>query len=68
MEVCYFLSGSGIVKNGAGEEALVRAGDCNVVFPGQGHEIINTGDEDLTYLAVILFAENDTEEQKEVLR
>lgn len=60
MEVCYFLSGTGIVKNGEGEEAFVRAGDCNIVMPDHGHEIINTGEENLVYIALILFRENDT--------
>ncbi|MGM9552918.1 MAG: cupin domain-containing protein [Faecousia sp.] len=58
MEVCYFLSGSGVVTDEHGIKTEVHAGDCNIVFPGQGHEIVNTGKDDLTYIALILFTEN----------
>lgn len=33
----------------------VYPGDTNIVDAGCGHEIINTGSEDLSYLAVILY-------------
>ena len=56
-EICYFLSGTGIVKEDDGVPTNVCAGDSNIVAPGHGHEIINTGEQDLVYIALILFAE-----------
>ena len=34
----------------------VAAGDTNIVQVGEGHEIVNTGDTDLVYIALILYA------------
>ncbi len=56
-EICYFLSGEGIVREDDGVQTPVTAGDSNIVAPGHGHEIINTGNQDLVYIALILFAE-----------
>lgn len=55
MELCYFLSGTGLVVDENGNRTQVQAGDCNIVDVNHGHEIINTGSEDLVYLALILF-------------
>ncbi len=54
MEVCYFLSGEGTVECD-GVETIVKAGDVNIVNPGENHAVINTGNEDLVYMALILF-------------
>lgn len=55
MEVCYFLSGSGIVVDETGCQSTVHPGDCNIVSPHHGHEIINNGSEPLCYIALILY-------------
>lgn len=54
MEICYFLSGHGLVLEPDGETP-VTAGDVNVVPSGASHEIRNVGKEDLVYLAVVIF-------------
>ena len=56
MEICYFLSGQGVVEDETGCRTEVSAGDANIVDVGHGHKIINTGTEPLVYMAVILFA------------
>lgn len=55
MEVCYFLSGTGTVIDQNGCRSSVHAGDCNIVESGEGHAIINSGTEDLVYIALILY-------------
>ena len=54
MEVCYFLEGSGRVIDD-GTEYRVKAGDVNIAWRGEGHEIINDGETDLSYMVLILF-------------
>ena len=54
MEICYFLSGHGIVVED-GRETAVSAGDLNLVRSGENHEIRNPGPEDLVYQAAVLF-------------
>lgn len=55
-EICYFISGEGtVIDNGVKFD--VKAGDCNVVFDGHTHEIINTGQQDLEYIAVIIYTD-----------
>lgn len=54
MEVCVFLSGMGTVRDAQAGEVCLQAGDTHVCLPGSGHEIINTGNEDLVYLAIVL--------------
>ena len=44
-----------MVTDENGTKTQVGTGDCNIVDIGQGHEIINTGTEDLVYIALILF-------------
>ncbi len=56
MEICYFLSGTGRVTDQDGVVTEVAAGDTNIVQVGEGHEIVNTGDTDLVYIALILYA------------
>lgn len=56
MEICYFLSGQGVVEDENGCKTEVSAGDTNIVDVGHGHKITNTGAEPLVYIAVILFA------------
>ena len=56
MEICFFLSGTGLVEEDGADAVAVRAGDCNIVDVGHSHRIINTGSEDLKYIAVILYA------------
>ena len=55
MEVCYFLSGTGIVVEEDGSRTQVGPGDCSIVESGHGHEVINDGTEPLTYIALILY-------------
>ena len=54
LELCYFLQGRGLVREPDGETE-VGPGDSNLVLPGQAHEVVNIGQEPLTYLAVVLF-------------
>ena len=56
VEAIYFISGTGTVIDN-GKEYTVHAGDVNIDGPGDRHEIINTGTEDLVYVAVILYTE-----------
>jgi len=52
-EMFYVLSGRGTLRH-AGEEYAIRAGDfiCSPPDPGQPHQIINSSDEELTYIAL----------------
>jgi len=56
MEVCYFLSGKGLLRE-ENLEKEVKAGDVNIVFGGKKHEIINNSEEDLVYMVLVLFTE-----------
>lgn len=53
IEICYFISGEGMVIED-GKKMAIHAGDVNYVPVGKNHEIINTGKEDLVYMAVVL--------------
>ena len=55
MEVCYFLSGHGVVYEEDGRCQEVRAGDANIVLDGHGHKIVNTAEEPLVYIALVLY-------------
>ena len=57
MEICFFLSGKGVVEDETGACTPVEAGDCNITDAGHSHSITNAGTEPLKYLAVVLFAE-----------
>jgi len=60
MEAYYILSGKALVSDN-GTDVTLEAGDCNVCFDGESHSIKNIGDDDLEYIAIILFSK-----QKEV--
>jgi uncharacterized cupin superfamily protein len=59
-EMFYVLSGSGTLRH-AGEEYPIRAGDfiCSPADPQQPHQIINTSDEELSYIALSNELETD---------
>ncbi len=52
-EMFYVLSGTGTLRH-ADEEYPIQAGDfiCSPADPEQPHQIINTSDEELTYIAL----------------
>jgi uncharacterized cupin superfamily protein len=47
----YIIGGNGIVRCN-GENHPVRPGDVIMHAPGEAHQIINTGDSDLTYFII----------------
>lgn len=52
-DINYVLSGTGIaVCNG--EEELLTAGCCHICKKGSEHSIVNTGDDDLVLLTVVV--------------
>lgn len=51
-EIIYFLSGSGKVICD-GEETAVSAGGCHYCPKGSSHTLINCGEEDLVFFAVV---------------
>lgn len=59
-EMFYVLSGTGALRH-AGEEYPIRAGDfiCSPADPEQPHQIINTSDDELTYIALSNQPETD---------
>lgn len=59
-EMFYVISGAGTLRH-AGEEYPIRAGDfiCSPADPSQPHQIINTSDEELTYIALSNQADTD---------
>lgn len=50
-EAYYILSGSGKVRTSQGKESI-KTGDYLVFPPGEAHQILNTGSEDLTYMVI----------------
>lgn len=52
-EMFFILSGTGILRH-AGQEFPIREGDfiCSPADPNQPHQIVNTSDEVLTYIAL----------------
>ena len=52
-EMFAFVSGCGRVKDDETERD-VKAGDSMLTFPGHGHAVMNTGDEDLILIAAIV--------------
>ncbi|NIO39646.1 MAG: cupin domain-containing protein, partial [Burkholderiales bacterium] len=52
-EMFYILEGEGTLRH-AGKEYPIRAGDfiCSPADPEQPHQIINTSDKSLTYIAL----------------
>ncbi|MGI6285682.1 Oxalate-binding protein [Moorella humiferrea] len=53
-EAYYILKGQGLV-NDNGTETVVKAGDMILTRNGESHSITNNGDEDLEYMALILY-------------
>lgn len=51
-EAYYILSGHGKVRHGQGQEEKIQSGDYLVFPPGDAHQIINSGFEDLTFLVI----------------
>lgn len=51
-EIMYFISGCGKVIHNGAEECIV-AGDCHYCKKGESHTVINDGDADLTFFAVV---------------
>ena len=54
-EVYYILSGEGLY-NDNGAEQKVSAGDLTICYSGEKHGIKNSGNVDLTFMALILFS------------
>ncbi len=54
MEICYFLSGTGYVSDGE-KSYSVKEGDVQICYSGKSHEIVNNGNEDLVYTALVLY-------------
>ncbi len=52
-ELFYFVSGRGVVTDD-GVEVAVSAGDTMTTPDGHSHGVVNTGDEDLVLVAVIV--------------
>jgi len=50
-EAYYILSGSGQARTPKGKETI-QAGDYLVFPPGEAHQLVNTGSEDLTFLVI----------------
>jgi uncharacterized cupin superfamily protein len=59
-EMFFVISGIGTLRH-AGKEYAIRAGDfiCSPADPGQPHQIVNTSEDDLTYIALSNEAEMD---------
>ena len=53
-ETYYILSGQGLY-NDNGQKRPVKPGDVTYTPDGCGHGLDNTGDEDLTFMALIIF-------------
>ncbi|MCM1022709.1 MAG: cupin domain-containing protein [Prevotella sp.] len=52
-DINYIISGTGKAVCGGGEEML-RAGCCHICKKGSEHSIVNTGDDDLVMLTVVV--------------
>ena len=53
-ETYYILSGKGIYSDN-GDLRIVEAGDVTFTPDGKGHALTNSGDEDLVFMALIIF-------------
>lgn len=51
-EIIFITQGNGIVASPDGEENL-KAGDCHYCAKGHAHSLINNGDVDLCFLAIV---------------
>lgn len=54
MEVCYVLSGSGLVEDAQAGRTRLNPGDTHICLPSDAHKILNDGTVPLVYLAVVL--------------
>ena len=54
MEVCYILSGSGLVEDAQAGRTRLNLGDTHICLPSDAHKILNDGTVPLVYLAVVL--------------
>ena len=54
MEVCYILSGSGLVEDAQAGRTRLNPGDTHICLPSDAHKILNDGIVPLVYLAVVL--------------
>lgn len=54
MEVCYILSGSGLVEDAQAGRTRLNPGDTHICLPSDAHKILNDGTVSLVYLAVVL--------------
>ena len=54
MEAYYILQGKGLYSDN-GVETEVNAGDVTYTPDGEGHSMANIGDEDLKFIALIVF-------------
>ncbi len=54
MEVCYILSGSGLVEDAQAGRTRLNPGDTHICLPSDAHKILNDGTVPLVYLAVVL--------------
>lgn len=61
-ETYYILSGTGTYLNTKKEETEVYRGDVTYTSSGEGHGIKNTGNENLVFMALIIYDEKRAEE------
>lgn len=54
-EVYYILSGKGLY-NDNGTEKVITTGDLTICYSGEKHGLKNDSDEDLTFIALIIFS------------
>ena len=54
-EVYYVLKGEGTYLDN-GQKEVIKAGDMTLCPHGESHGLVNTGSEDLEFMALILFA------------
>lgn len=52
-EIIYVLEGSGYIIDD-GKEEKIEAGQCNYCPKGHSHSLMNAGNRDLTFLAIII--------------
>jgi len=55
MEAYYILKGKGLLSDN-GEEVMVEAGGCNICNDGEMHSLKNVGDDDLEYIAIVVYS------------
>ena len=55
MEVYYIMEGTAKVQDNDNEPCLLHAGDVMICNDGEGHAIECHGDEDLKFLAIVLY-------------